>query len=435
MRDSRSETATTGVNSTGSANSSRAGPGSDFFVTLVGLTFLMNAVGRGATETFAVFLLPVETALHTTRSEIALTYSIYMIVHGLAAPFAGQLVDRLGARITYATGLTLLAAANFLAGYSTELWHYYLTAGVLSGFGAACLGMVVASALLSRWFTKGLGFMMAMPSAAVGGGMLIFPLLVQLTLQSYTWRETHQMVGICIAALLAIVIILPLGRMARGSADWRRLRAEHKALGAPSWTAIYAMRTGAFWALFGLYFFTSVAAYAVIPHSVAFLVEKGFDRLWAASAFGMTGALSIFGILLMGWFSDYASRLASVTISKFVTMTGIICLILVSWYPSWILVYGFVLCFGLMQGARGPIIAAMVSILFRGGSVGTIFGALSMGLGLGAGAGSWISGELHDRTGNYEASFIFAAVASFTGLAIYWLSASLRKEKPAHLRP
>jgi MFS family permease len=412
----------------------RPGPGADFYVTLVGLTFLMNAVGRGATESFAVFLLPVEIAFQTTRSEIALTYSIYMIVHGFSAPFAGQLIDRLGARVTYATGLTLLAAANFLAGYSTELWHYYLSAGVLSGLGAACLGMVVASALLSRWFTKGLGLMMAMPSAAVGGGMLVFPPLIQLTLQSYTWRETHQMLGICIAALLALVLILPLGRMSGGSIDWRRLRARNKAAGAPSWTAFHAMRTGAFWALFGLYFFTSVAAYAVIPHSVTFLVEKGFDRVWAAGAFGMTGALSFAGILLMGWYSDYASRLASVTISKIVTLTGIICLILVSWYPSWILVYGFVLCFGLMQGARGPVIATMVSILFRGGSVGTIFGALSMGLGFGAAAGSWISGELHDRTGNYEASFIFAAIASFTGLAIYWLSASLRKEQPAPMQ-
>lgn len=411
-----------------------AAPGSDFYIILVGLTFLMNAVGRGATESFAVFLLPVERELQASRSEIALTYSIYMIVHGLAAPFAGQLIDRFGARVTYFCGLSFLALANFLAGYSTELWHYYATAGVISGLGASCLGMVVASALLSRWFSKGLGFMMAMPSAAVGGGMLVFPPLLQLTLEHYSWRETHQMLGICIAALLAFVLILPVARMTRGSADWRRLKAANAAKGEASWTAIRAMQTEAFWSLFSLYFFTSVAAYAVLPHSVAFLVEKGFDRIWAASAFGITGALSVIGILLMGWFSDYASRIASVTVSKCVTLTGIICLVFVNWYPSWILVYAFVLCFGLMQGARGPIIAVMVSILFRGGAVGTIFGALSLGLGLGAGVGSWVSGELHDITGDYVASFVFAGLASFTGLATYWISPSLRLERPAPVR-
>ena len=30
-----------------------------FLATLIGLAFLMNMVGRGVTETFAVFLLPV----------------------------------------------------------------------------------------------------------------------------------------------------------------------------------------------------------------------------------------------------------------------------------------------------------------------------------------------------------------------------------------
>jgi MFS family permease len=75
---------------------------------LIGLTLVMNTLGRGVTETFAVFLLPVEKALGATRSEISATYSIYMIVNGFAAPFAGQLIDRLGARATYGAGLILL---------------------------------------------------------------------------------------------------------------------------------------------------------------------------------------------------------------------------------------------------------------------------------------------------------------------------------------
>ena len=40
-----------------------------------------------------MFLLPVEKALGATRSEISATYSIYMIVNGFAAPFAGQLLS------------------------------------------------------------------------------------------------------------------------------------------------------------------------------------------------------------------------------------------------------------------------------------------------------------------------------------------------------
>ena len=111
-----------------------------------------------------------------------------MLAYGLSAPFAGQLIDRLGARITYAFGLTTLGIGYLLAGSATELWQYLLTVGLLGGLGSASLGMIVASGLLSRWFTTRIGAVMALPYAAVGAGMLILPPLTQLLLSTYDWR-------------------------------------------------------------------------------------------------------------------------------------------------------------------------------------------------------------------------------------------------------
>ena len=47
-----------------------------FLATLLALTFVMNMVARGVTETFAVFLLPVQQGLGLSRTEITLTYSV-----------------------------------------------------------------------------------------------------------------------------------------------------------------------------------------------------------------------------------------------------------------------------------------------------------------------------------------------------------------------
>lgn len=408
-------------------------PSRAFLVTLVSFTLLMNTIGRGVTETFAVFLLPVQHALDLSRSEISATYSIYMLVQGLSAPFAGQLVDRLGARVTYTIGLLLLGSGYVAAGFTTALWQYYVTVGAFSGLGAACLGMVVASSLLSRWFTRGLGAMMAIPYAAVGTGVLVLPPLSQFLLSVMSWRDAYMALGCGVLALLPLAFVFPLGRMTRGSDEWRRLRVEAAARGGKVWTASRAVRTGGFWALFGVYFFTSVAAYAVLPQSVAFLVERGFNPLVAAGAFGMTGALSAVGIIAIGWLSDRAGRVTALVISKISTITGILALLAIVWVPSLALLYAFVFFFGIMQGARGPIITVMVAILFRGGSVGTIFGTLSMALGLGAGLGSWLSGALHDATGGYVASFSLAVACSALGLAIYVISPSLRNERPALL--
>jgi MFS family permease len=405
-----------------------------FLVTLVVLTFAMNLIARGVPETFAVFLLPVQKALGVSRGDITLTYSVYMVAYGVSGPLAGQVIDRLGARIAYGFGLGCLGFGYLFAGFATELWHYLVAVGLLGGLGAASLGMIVASALLSRWFTTRIGSIMSLPYAAIGAGMLLLPPLTQVLISRYDWRVAHMALGVGVLLALPLVMLLPLGRMSEGSPQWRAVRTATAAGTIGAWKISAALRTSAFWGLFAAYLFTSIAAYSVMPHSVAYLVERGFDPLFAASAFGLAGMLSAIGIIAVGWMSDRFGRRQSATLSYLSTITGIVCLLLVTLQPSLVLVYGFVFFFGLMQGARGPIIVAMVAALFPGG-VGAVYGTLSVAQGLGAGLGSWLSGHLYEVTGSYTASFLVAIGGSMAGLATFWLVRSLRQERIAPAPP
>lgn len=401
-----------------------------FLVALVVLTFAMNLVARGVPETFAVFLLPVQNGLGVSRSDITLTYSVYMLAYGLSAPFAGQLIDRFGARVAYGFGLASLGLGYLLAGLATELWHYLLAVGLLGGLGAASLGMIVASALLTRWFATRIGSIMSLPYAAIGIGMLILPPLTQVLLSIYGWRVTHAILGAGVLLTLPLVMLLPLERMTAGSSQWRSLRTAAAASPSGPWRISAALRTSAFWGLFSAYLFTSIAAYSVMPHSVAYLIERGFAPLVAASAFGLAGMLSALGIVAVGWLSDRFGRRQTATLSYISTIVGITALTLVSLSPALALVYAFVFFFGLMQGARGPIIVAMVAVLFPGG-IGAIYGTLSVAQGLGAGLGSWGSGLLYELTGSYIVSFLLAICGSLAGLASFWVVKSLREERIA----
>lgn len=397
---------------------------------IVILTFAMNMIGRGVTETFAVFLLPVQEGLAVSRSEITLTYSIYMLANGATGPFAGQLIDRLGARVTYGLGILSLGIGYFLAGYATHIVHYYICVGLLGGIGAASLGMVAASSLLSRWFVNRIGSVMSLPYAAVGAGMIALPPLAQLLVGWYGWRASHQFIGAGVLALFPLLMMLPLGRITAGSFAWQERRTVQTGTASRNpWPVSVAIRTRAFWGLFAAYCFTSISAYAVLPQSVAALIESGFAPMLAASAFGMMGLLSTLGIVAIGWMSDRFGRLITVTISYLVTILGVLALIATVHAPSLFLMYAFVVCFGLMQGARGPILVALVSVLYPGGGVGSIFGALSLGLGIGAAFGSWASGLLYQVAGGYTASFGLAVLSSTAGMLIFLLVPSLRHER------
>lgn len=413
--------------SEGSATPAPARATPAFLLALVALTFAMNLLGRGVTETFAVFLLPVQNALGVSRADITLTYSIYMLAYGLSAPFAGQIIDRLGARATYGFGLACLGAGYVLAGSAEALWQYCIGVGLLGGLGAASLGMVTASALISRWFSGRIGWVMSLPYAAIGGGMLLLPPLTQLLLLRYDWHIAHKILGVGVLLVLPLIMLLPLERMTRGSDEWRAIRARAAVSGLGPWTVSEALHTSAFWGLFVAYLCTSIAAYSVLPHSVAYLVERGVDPLLAASAFGLAGMLSVVGIVAVGWLSDRFGRRETATLTYLSTILGIVLLIGTTWWPSLILVYGFVVFFGLMQGARGPIIVSMVTTLYPGGAVGSIYGTLSIAMGLGAAIGSWVSGLLYTLTGSYIASFTVAIVSACIGMASFWVVRALRE--------
>jgi MFS family permease len=137
----------------------------------------------------------------------------------------------------------------------------------------------------------------------------------------------------------------------------------------------------------------------------------------------------VIGILAIGWLSDRWGRRPTVTLSYLSSITGIAALLLVAVWPSMIPVYAFVVFFGLMQGARGPILVALVARIFAGGSIGTIFGALSMALGTGAAVGSFTAGLIHQWTGNYVGAFVLAICSCCVGMASFWLAPSIRQEK------
>jgi MFS family permease len=391
---------------------------------IVGICLVMAAVGRGMGETYAVFLLPLSTDLGWERAGAASVFAAFITAMGLFSPLSGHLFDRFGARFVYITGIACLGAGYYLAGELTALWQFYLCMGVLNGFGAALIWQVPAQSLISRWFDKHLATAIAFAYAGYGFGLLTLAPLAQVLIEARGWRVAYQDFGIAFLVLLPIVAMLPWKRIEQGApGNPRRTRAGRAEGG---YSLGEALRTRVFWAMFFIYFMTSMAIFGVSVQSVAYLVERGFQDLEAAGAFGIAGMLSFAGMFLTGAAADRYGRSLVATISYLLTIVGICGLALLQIFPEKVLVFAWVIPYGLSMGARGPIITTLQATLFHGRGLGAIYGMTIMGQGIGAGISAWGGGLIYDLTGGYNLTFAIAIVSALICIALFWLVPEVR---------
>ena len=160
---------------------------------------------------------------------------------------------------------------------------------------------------------------------------------------------------------------------------------------------------------------------------MAYLIDAGFPPLQAATAWGFSGVVLLFGMLGVTSLDGAIGRRPSVLISYAISIVGIILLWLLQWYPNFWILTGFVVCFGSMIGSRGPLVTATAMKIFRGERVGTIFGTISIGGGLGSALGSWSGGLIHDFTHSYNPVIAFSLVSVVLGMIPFLVVPALRR--------
>ncbi len=387
--------------------------------------FTVGLAGRGLSETFVVFLLPLSQSFGWDRAAVASIYSVAMLGNGLAGPFVGRLFDRSGPRTVYTLGLVLLGTALSLVPYADRLWQFQLCLGLAVGIATTCLGNVPNSALVSRWFKTRLAGAMSLVYSAFGVGILTLVPLAQYLNQTLGWRGAYQWLGGVVLVAVLPIALLPWRRFQAGRPDLApRTSGGH---GVEGLTLAHALRHSGFWGLFAVFWFTSVGMFTIVVQVVAYLVEVGFAPMQAASAWGFSGVLLPLGMLAVGWLDGVIGRRASVLFAYGATMLGMVLLWLLGHFPNVWLLGAFIVCFGGTLGSRGPLISAIAMRLFQGGDVATIFGMITIASGLGAALGSWMSGLLHDWTGRYDAGIAFAVVNIFCGVLPFLIVPALKR--------
>ncbi len=387
--------------------------------------FVTFAISAALMHSYSVFLVAFLEEFRWSRAETSLAFSVSQLVGGASAPFVGALVDRLGPRRLVLLGGSVLALGLLGSGHAGALWQIVVLYGVLMTLGANCLGLVVFVPVLSRRFVSRRGMAISIVQSANGFARAVSAPLAQLLISAVGWRHAYFAQAALMSALVWPLAALfrrdePSAPAAPASAS---AASESVVFASPArrdWTLAEAVATPHFWLLFTVYLCTGLGSFFVSLHQLAFAVDAGFDKLYAASVLGMGSFLAVGGTIVTGTVSDYIGRELSAILAYAVSIVGVICALFITGPQHAWLLWLHACFFGLTWGARGPTITAKTADLFPGRHLGTILGVITVGTGIGSAFGAWAAGWIFDVFGSYRIAFLASVASYLVGCVAFW---------------
>ena len=370
-------------------------------------------------STFGLFMRPFEEDLRWTRSEIAFSLTILMLLSPFIAPATGWVIDHVRLRSLVLWGVVLqsgnLMAFSLMGG---EVWVYYLTCGamLITGAGASLLAL---SKVVQSWFDRSLGRALGTLFACAAGGAIVHPILVQALIEHVGWR----------GALLAMgSLSLLLGGLAAWWTVEEGPSGVPRALApastppvsprAASWLATFA-RSRAWWVLSCWNMLFAFGAGSIGIHLAALLQDRGATPAQSAMALSLMGAGALVGNLASGWLIDRTSPRRLAGLVMLLPMSAALLLYAGAGYEFAVLA---AVALGLSTGTDGSLCAFLAQRFFGSALFGRASATQMVAASLGGGLSPWLSGLLRDSSGTYQLSLLMAATAfGLAAMTAIWL--------------
>ncbi len=407
-----------------------------YWLVLATFIFMLLCIGCGS-YAFSLFVKPLEGAFGWGRGEVMAGFTIFFVVMGLACPLVGRFVDRYGARQVIPLGAAIMGLGFAMVSQMSQLWLFYLSYVVI-GIGAAGMGQVPSSAIISHWFKKRRGTAIGLMSAGIGGGGFVMAPVAGWLITEFGWRMAYLWMGVIIAVVaiplsLLVVRTKPseMGLYPDGGSRPPEVVPD-KVTGlveVPSFTLKQATRTPAFWFISLSFLFGCFSSMGLTQTPVPFLEDIGYPTQLAAAALGVMGVGSAIGKVIFGWLCDKIQPKHAWAIGQAMMAGAAVILINVSATSPAVLVWAFALLLGLGVGAWLPTLSMLTSTNFGLLFYGAVFGALNMAQSTGTATGPLFGGLVYDATGTYRWVFV-----AFLLMYIVGIAAILFVKKPA-VRP
>ena len=374
-----------------------------------GINFANAATSIGV---LTVFLIPMTEEFGWSRTQISAATSLGAALGAVAAPFAGRLSDRLGARVLLsAAGVLIVVATLYLSVLGTLVGFY-------AAFGLARLadqGLVqsVSPPAVAKWFLRHRGRALAILFLATSAGGVVLPPLAQLVISVYSWRVAWAV----LAAVMLFVGLIPTALLVRRQPEDMGLRIDGATAGSPlggghdgpdtigetGWRMAQALATPAIWLLLASAFLVGVASTGIALHIVPYLVEQGLTAEVAVGAVSLSFLAGAIGNLCWGLLAERVPSRYLLTVIYGVRALSIVLLLTVD---SAAHAYGYAILHGFTEAGAAIVGAIILADYFGRRHLGSIYG-LSRGVRVaGFALGPLVSGAVYDVDQSYGVAFL-----------------------------
>ncbi len=398
---------------------------------------------------FAILKEPMQAENGWTGAQTSLGFSIMMTVYAVVAFISGMLLDRFGARLTFAIAAVFGALGFAATGGGHSLPLYFFAFGALGGI---CCGMIGVSSTISvrKWHIGNrYAKMYGIAYAGAPLGQLVLTFIIKSYLASHSeagaWRVcAFALGGMTLALMLLAAFFTKKGPEHYGMRPIGEAFASEPEAKSPVQEEIWSLG-GAFssyplWAGMFCFLFSMLAEFLIWTQIVSYwIADLKITPSTAANMYLIIGFCGIFTMPLLGILADKVvawlgnepkGRKTMLFGAPLVGAAAVALLLAQAAFAS--LAIGVAACvlFAIYWAVVPGCTAGYVGAIYGRRTLGRIWGlVVLLVMGSGPFIGSFLGGYLKDATGNYRASLMIAG-GSFILSALFALSMPKRVRRP-----
>lgn len=387
---------------------------------IVGISFLMLLMTSGVVMSIGVFMKPLVKEFGWDRTAISITVSSFMVVQGILSPFVGRLIDKYGAKIVIALGISVLGVTLVLFSQVSSYITFFIVYGILAAIGYSTTTLMTNSVLISKWFQEKKGLALGISTTGFPLGPLVFSPLISFLIITFNWRWAALILGILlITVLMPLVVLFVKDKTTDGTKGVEPTPP-------PKISFFNLVSNRQYLKLAGAYLGCGFTMALISTHFPVHAMGLGLNEMIAATAFGLMGGFAALGTISVGALSDRYGR-KNLLAAVYFTRSFALGIMALGTSPTTLYIGAVI--FGISWTATGPLTTAITGDIWGTKVMGTIFGYIFLFHQFGAAAGAYLGGIIFDYTSSYQTAFLVGAlILSISGVNSYFIDESTGKQ-------